>query len=73
MLFLKAARNTAVEFIREPIQWVETERYLGVTLDIGLTWSAHANQVGKKAAQRLGVLVSLLQKRYAALQAAYPF
>jgi hypothetical protein len=35
---------------------VETARFLGKTLDTQLTWSAHVNQVGKKAAQRLGVL-----------------
>jgi hypothetical protein len=31
-------------------------RYLGVTLDTRLTCSAHINQVGRKAAQKLGVL-----------------
>jgi hypothetical protein len=46
----------AAQFLGEPIQWVETARYLGVTLDTQLTWSAHVNQVGKEAAQRLGVL-----------------
>jgi hypothetical protein len=34
-----------------------------VTLDTQLTWSAHVNQVGKKAAQRLGVLGPLLDRR----------
>jgi hypothetical protein len=47
----------------EPIQWVETARYLGVTLDTQLTWSAHVNQVGKKAAKRLGVLGPFLNRR----------
>jgi hypothetical protein len=45
-----------VEFLGKPIQCVETTRYLGVTLDIQLTWSAHVNKVQKKAAQRLNVL-----------------
>jgi hypothetical protein len=45
-----------VQFLGEPIQWVETGRYLGVTLDTQLNWSVHVNQVGKKAAQILGVL-----------------
>jgi hypothetical protein len=45
-----------MHFLGEPIELVETARYLGVTLDTQLTWSAHVNQVGKKAAQRLGVL-----------------
>jgi hypothetical protein len=34
-----------------------------VTLDTQLTWSAHVNQVGKKAAQRLGMLGPLLNRR----------
>jgi predicted GIY-YIG superfamily endonuclease len=42
------------------MQWVETAWYLGVTLDIQLTWSTHVNQIGKKAAQRSGVLGPLL-------------
>jgi hypothetical protein len=67
VLFVKAARRIqkprAVQFLGEPIQWVETARYLGVTLDTQLTWSAHVNQVGKKAAQRLGVLGPLLNRR----------
>jgi hypothetical protein len=45
------------------MHWVETVRYLGVTLDTHLTWSAHVNLVGKKAAQRLGVLGLLLKRR----------
>jgi hypothetical protein len=60
VLFVKTARRMqkprAVHFLGDPIQWVETARYLGVTLDTQLNWSAHVNQVGKKAAQRLGVL-----------------
>jgi hypothetical protein len=67
VLFVKAARrikkSRAVQFLGEPIQWVETARYLGVTLDTQLTWSAHVNQVGEKAAQRLGVLGALLNRR----------
>jgi hypothetical protein len=46
---------TRLTLSRETIEWVETARYLGVTLDTHLTWSAHANQVVKKAAQRLDV------------------
>jgi hypothetical protein len=67
VLFVKAARRIqkprAVQFLGEPIQWVETARHLGVTLDTQLTWSTHVNQVGKKAAQRLGVLGPLLNRR----------
>jgi hypothetical protein len=67
VLFVKAARRIqkprAVQFLGEPIQWVETARYIGVALDTRLTWSAHVNQVGKKAAQRLGVLGPLQTRR----------
>jgi hypothetical protein len=48
--------------IIEPIALVETARYLAVTLDMLLTWSAHDNQVRKRAAQRLGVLGPLLNR-----------
>jgi hypothetical protein len=44
----------------EPIQWVETARYLGITLDTRFTWSAHVNQVRKAVAQRLGLFSPLL-------------
>jgi hypothetical protein len=58
VLFVQAARRIQkprdVQFLGEPIQWVGIARHLGVTLDTQLTWSAHVNQVGKKAAQRFG-------------------
>jgi hypothetical protein len=67
VLFVKAARRIqkprAVQFLGELIQWVETARHLGVTLDSQLTCSAHINQVGKKEAQRLGVLGPILNRR----------
>jgi hypothetical protein len=67
VLFTKAAkgdwRPRPVQFLGEPIEWVETARYLGVTLDTRLTWSAHDNQARKRAAQRLGVLGPLLNRR----------
>jgi hypothetical protein len=51
VLFAKAARSVRqprpVQFLGEPIEWVQTARYLGVTLDTRLTWSAHVNQVRK--------------------------
>jgi hypothetical protein len=49
-------RPRPVQLFGEPIQLVDTARYLGVTLDTRLIWSAHVNQVGRKVAQRLGVL-----------------
>jgi hypothetical protein len=42
VLFGKAAwrilKTRAVQFVAEPIQWVEAARYLGATLDTQLTW-----------------------------------
>jgi hypothetical protein len=67
VLFAKTARSARqprpVQFLGEPIQWVQIARYLGVTLDTRLTWSAHVNQVRKRAAQRLGMLGPLLIRR----------
>jgi hypothetical protein len=67
MLFAKAAwripRPRPVQFLGEPTEWVDTARYLGVTLDSRLTWRHHIVQVRKKASQRLGVPGSLLNRR----------
>jgi hypothetical protein len=46
----------------EPIELVDTTRYLGVTLDIRLTWSPHID-VRKRAAQRLDTLGPLLNRK----------
>jgi hypothetical protein len=54
-----------MQLFGEPIEWVETARYLGVTLETRLTWSAHVNLVRKKAAQRLVVLGPLLKREVA--------
>jgi hypothetical protein len=63
--FTKTARRIhrprLTQFFWEPIEWVETARYLGVTLDTQLTWSAHDNQVGR--AKKLGVLDPLRIRR----------
>jgi hypothetical protein len=67
VLFVKATRRIqkprAVQFLGESIKLVETARYLGVTVDTQLTWSTHINRVGKKAAQRFGVLRPLPNRR----------
>jgi hypothetical protein len=67
MLFAKAAwrvtRPRMVQFLGEPIEWVDTARYLGVTLDSRVTWRPHIVHVRKKAFQRLGVLGSVLNRR----------
>jgi hypothetical protein len=52
-----------VNLFREPIPWVNDARYLGVILDKRLTWLKHIDQVRKKAAQRLGILGPLLNRR----------
>jgi hypothetical protein len=47
VLFVYAARRIqkprAVQFLGEPMQWVESARYLWVTLDTQFTWSANVN------------------------------
>jgi hypothetical protein len=47
----------------ETIQWVDTARYLGVTIDKRLTWSPHIHQVRKRTAQRMVLLAPLLITR----------
>jgi hypothetical protein len=51
------------KFECEPIQWVDTTRYLGVTLDKRLTWSPHIDQVSRRTAQRMGLLGPLLNRK----------
>jgi len=52
IIFARAGRRfiqpRPVTFLGEPIEWVDTTRYLEVTLDKGLTWSPHIDQVRKK-------------------------
>ena len=46
------------------VAWLRTPtRYLGVTPDTRLTWSPHVDQAWKKTAQRVGILVPLLNRR----------
>ena len=52
-----------VTLFGEPIEWVDTTRYLGVTLDRRLNWSPHINQVRKRTAQRMGLLGPLLSRK----------
>jgi len=47
----------------DPINWVDTIRYLGVTLGKRLSWSPHIEQVSRRTAQRMGLLSSLLNRR----------
>jgi len=52
-----------VALFGELIEWVDTTRYLGVTLDTRLTWSPHIDQVRKRTAQRMGMLGPFLNKK----------
>jgi hypothetical protein len=66
IIFARAGRRfirpRQVTLFGEPIEWVETTRYLGVTLDKRLTWSPHIVQVRKRTAQRMGTLGPLLNR-----------
>ena len=65
MLFAKTgwwfSKPRPVQLLGEPIQLVDTARYLGVILDTRITWSPHIVQVKKKAAQRLNRSVDILR------------
>jgi len=67
IMFARAGRRfiqpRPVTLLREPIEWVDTTRYLGVTLDKGLTLSPHIDQVRKKTAPKMGVLGPLLNRK----------
>ena len=67
IIFARAGRRfiqpRSVTLFGEPINWVDTVRYLGVTLDKRLTWSPHIEQVSRRTAQRMGLLGPLLNKR----------
>ncbi len=60
IIFARAGRRfiqpRPVTLFGEPIKWVDTTRYLGVTLDKRLTWSPHIDQVRRRTAQRMGLL-----------------
>jgi hypothetical protein len=61
MIFGRAGRRFiqphSVTLLREPIQWVDTTRYLWVNIDKQLTWLPLIDQVRKRIAQRMGLLV----------------
>ena len=67
IIFARAGRRfiqrRPVTLFGEPIQWVGTTRYPGVTLDTPLTWSPHIDQVRKRTAQRVGMLGPLLTRK----------
>ena len=67
IIFARAGRRfiqpRPVTLLGEPIQWVDTTRHLEVTLDTRLTWSPHIDQIRKRAAQRMGMLCPLLNRK----------
>ena len=67
IIFARAGRRfiqpLSVTLFGEPIKWVDTTRYLGVTLDKRLTWSPHIDQVSRRTAQRVGLLGPLLNRK----------
>ena len=67
IIFARAGRRfiqpRPVTLLGEPIEWVDTTRYLGVTLDKVLTCSPHNDHVRKKTAQRMGMLGPLLNSK----------
>jgi hypothetical protein len=52
-----------VRLFGEPIEWVDSTHYLGVTLDTRLTWSPHIDQVRKRTGQRMDMLGPLLNRK----------
>jgi hypothetical protein len=75
---INVSKNTAIIFARagrrfihsrpvtlfgEPIEWVDTTRYLVVTLDTRHTWSPHIDHVRKSAAESLGMLGPLPNRK----------
>ena len=63
--FSKTARHVQnhrpVHVFGKQIQWIDTARYLGLSVDKQL-WSSHINQVVKWAARRLNLLAPLLDR-----------
>ena len=61
--FARAGRRfvqpQTVTVFGETIEWDNTTRYLGVTLDRRLTWSPHIDQVRNRTAQKKGTLCPL--------------
>jgi hypothetical protein len=67
IIFAHAGRHFTqprpVTLFGEPIEWVDTTRCQGETLDTRLTWSPDIDQVRRRAAQRLGMLGPLKHRK----------
>nr|CAD7570926.1 unnamed protein product [Timema californicum] len=57
------ARPAPLQLFREKIRWANSAKYLGLLLDIKLTWRLHCTERLNKARQRLRILGPLLNKR----------
>jgi hypothetical protein len=66
IIFARAGRcfiqPRSITLFGEPIQWVDTTRYLWLTLNTRLTWSPHIDQV-KENCSKIGMLGSLLNRK----------
>ena len=51
-----------VTLFGEPIEWVDTTRYLGVTLNRRLSWSPHIDQIRRRTAHRMSMLGPVLNR-----------
>ena len=60
---LRFIKPRPVTLSGEPIQWVDTTRYLGLNLDSRLTWSRHINQITNRNAQIMSKLGRLLNSK----------
>jgi hypothetical protein len=67
MIFARAGRRfiqpRSLTLFGETMQWVDTNRCPGVTLDKRLTWSPHIDQFRKRPSQRMGLLGPLLNRK----------
>lgn len=67
VLFVKRRGATPwprpLELFGERIEWANSAKYLGVTLDRGLTWRHHISEVRQRAKRRLTILAPLLNAR----------
>ena len=67
IIFARAGRryiqHRPVTLFGETKEWVDTTRYLGLTLDTRPTYSPLIDQVRERTAQSLGMLVQLLYRK----------
>ena len=75
MLFAKAwwriPKPRPVQLLGEPIEWVDTARYLRVILDTRMTWSPRIVQIRKKATQILGLLICPSGTEFCCISSSY--